>query len=154
MYDHVLVGTDGSETATRAVEAAARLAHAHDARLTIAYAFSSKLGRAAAEVPAQELDWRSTPGGIAESIVAEAVGVAQSAACGALRVDTRAEPGHPVAVLLALADELTPDAVVVGNADVRRPRVRRSVGHALTRRVAGDVVVVDTVGRRRRRPAA
>lgn len=149
MYDHVLVGTDGSATATKAVKAAARLAHAHRAKLTIAYAFDPRqpvpVSHHAVEA---EFTWRQSVGAMAEAIVTQAVGHAQAAACGGLVVDARAEPGPPVAVLLGFARDLRPDAVVVGNADLRRIRLRRSIGHALARRVSSDVVIVDTVGRR------
>ena len=147
MYNHVLVGTDGSDTATKAVEAAARLAQAHQARLTIAHAFDARQPRPAVASPMEaEMGWLASPGARAEAVVNQAVNRAQEVTCGGLSVDGVAEPGRPIAVMLALADELEPDAVVVGNADVHRLRVRRSIGHALSRRVRGDVVIVDTVG--------
>lgn len=92
-----------------------------------------------------EVSWRFTVGGAAEALVLAAADRAQSVAGADLRIDTRAEPGHPVPVLLALVRELEPDAVVVGNADVHRARVRPSIGHALSRKAIGDVVIVDTV---------
>jgi nucleotide-binding universal stress UspA family protein len=152
MYNHVLVGTDGSDTATRAVEAAARLAQAHQARLTIAHAFDARQPHPTVTSPvAAEMGWLASPGVRAEAVVNAAVNRAQEVACGGLSVEGVAEPGHPVTVMLAVADELEPDAVVVGNADIRRFRLRRSIGHALSRRVQGDVVIVDTVGANRAR---
>jgi nucleotide-binding universal stress UspA family protein len=147
VYEHVLVGTDGSVTASRAVEAAARLAHAHQARLTIVHAFPSAGTRphVASPVP-DELSWLQTPGGAADAVVASAIGIAQQAACGALVVDGRAEVGHPRAVLRALVDELRPDVVVVGNADARRSLTRRGLGAWLAGRTPADVVIVDTSG--------
>ena len=147
MYHHVLVGTDGSLTASRAVEAAARLAHAHRARLTIAHAFPpvGARRRTASPVP-EEFSWLQTPGGAADALVVRAVEVAQQAACGALTIDGRAEVGHPRGVLRALVDELRPDAVVVGNADARRSLTRRGLGTWLAGRTHADVVIVDTSG--------
>ena len=145
MYDHVLVGTDGSVTATRAVEAAARLAHAHDARLTIAHAFPPSVTRLRAGSPMpEEFSWLQTPGGAADALVLTAIEAAQQAACGALTVDGRAEVGHPRAVLRVLVDELQPDAVVVGNADARRSLTRRGLGTWLAGRTHADLVIVDT----------
>ena len=143
MYSHVLVGTDGSDTATRAVEAAARLARAHDARLTIVHAFRSGKRRIDRDCP-PEFNWWFTAGAMADEVVHAAAQSARTAADGALDVDVRHHTGAPVAVLLDVIDELKPDAVVVGNADVRRVRVRRSIGHALTRKTSVDVLVVDT----------
>lgn len=147
MYDHVLVGTDGSPTATRAVTAAAELAHVQNAKLTIGHAFS-------AHVPPEALDgfvdadlrWLAWPGTVAESALAGAVEHAQRVACGGLQVVGRAEPGDPVGVLAALAGELEVDVVVVGNADVWRRRFRRGIGAMVARRVLVDVIVVDTIG--------
>jgi hypothetical protein len=51
-------------------------------------------------------------------------------------------------VLLGFVEELEPDAVIVGNADLDRVRFHRSISHALSRRVHSDVVIVDTIGSR------
>jgi nucleotide-binding universal stress UspA family protein len=146
MYAHVLVGTDGSPTATRAVGAAARLAHAHGARLTVVHAFDPRPPRDVhhADRARDELGWRLTPGGAADVLVRDAADHAQAVACGALDVHVRAEPGHPVPVLLRAVAAVEPDAVVVGNADLRRPRVRRAIGPSLSRKAGVDVIIVDT----------
>jgi nucleotide-binding universal stress UspA family protein len=141
------------------VEAAARLAHAHEAKLTIVHAFQARrstFGRDAGVVPA-EFGWLLTVGSAAEALVTQAADRAQQVACGGLDIHTRVEPGHAVPVLLAVIRELEPDAVVVGNADVHRARLRRSIGHALSRQASSDIVIVETVrgrGTRDRRSAA
>jgi nucleotide-binding universal stress UspA family protein len=144
VYDHVLVGTDGSATATLAVEAAARLAEAHQAKLTIVHAFKPGAVPLVNDDVARDVSWHLTAGTIADKVVAVAEQLAQAAVGGRLDIETHPAPGKPVAVLLSAIDLLQPDAVVVGNADVRRVRMRRSVGHALSRRVRSDVVIVDT----------
>ena len=143
MYEHVLVGTDGSETATRAVATAARLAHAHHARLTIVHAFKSGQTIGAQDCP-KEFAWRLSAGNVADDIVKKAARSARSVVDDSLTIETHHSPGEPVTVLLDAIDKLNPDAVVVGNADVRGVRVRRSIGHALTRKASVDVIVVDT----------
>ncbi|MEY2424544.1 MAG: Universal stress protein family, partial [Actinomycetota bacterium] len=135
MYGHVLVGTDGSATATLAVEAAARLAKAHDARLTIVHAFRPGAVPMPPEDEAREFHWRYTAGAMADQLVGRAMRCAQAVVGGGLQIDTRSEPGKAVAVLVAAVDALRPDAVVVGNADIRAGRSYRSVGHSLSRRV-------------------
>lgn len=153
MYTHVLVGTDGSPTATKAVESAAQLAQVHRARLTIVHAFDAREpeprdGRGVDT----EFPWLRSTGTRAEALVNTAIDHALAAACGALHVDARTEPGRPVGVLLTLIEELEPDAVIVGNADRHRVQLRRTVGHALSRRVHSDVVIVDTIGHRAHPP--
>ena len=152
MYTHVLVGTDGSETAMRAVDAAARLAHAHDARLTVVHAFDSRTTVAPQDADGfrDEFGWKLTPGGAAEWLAYEAAEHARAVSCGALEVDAVAEPGHPVPVLLEAVQRLRPDAIVVGNADLRRPRLRRGIGPSLSRKADVDVIIVDTASERSR----
>ena len=152
MYSHVLVGTDGSDTAARAVDAAARLAHAHGARLTVVHAFGARRASSPSDLEGfrDEFGWQLTPGGAAESLVLAAADRARAAACGALEVDVVAEPGQPVPVLLEAVLRLQPDAVVVGNADLRRPRLRRGIGPSLSRRAPVDVIIVDTTESRPR----
>jgi nucleotide-binding universal stress UspA family protein len=127
VYDHVLVGTDGSMSSVRAVGTAARLARAHDARLTIANSFAVRSGGAAAR-----------------SLVDAAAQHAQAVASGDLAIDTRTEPGTTVSVLRALIAELRPDAVVVGNANVRRALGRSGRGDRRLRRTDRSIVIVDT----------
>lgn len=148
MYERVLVGTDGSTTATRAVEAAVRLAATHGAALTVAHAYrarpSAAQQRAWQQAP-EDFRWRLSVGSVGESTLDAAVATAR-ATCPWLDIDGRFEPGHPVRVLLRLVDQLDPDVLVIGN--------RGSIGRALARRAACDIVIVDTVGRRERRRTA
>jgi nucleotide-binding universal stress UspA family protein len=144
MYRHILVGTDGSTTASRAVESAARLAHAHHARLTIAHAFRARLTYTDPGPVPDDLAWLRSPGATADAIVANAAGLAQAVACGSLEVQVRPEVGTPRSVLRALMQELDPDAVVVGNADARRSFTGRGLGSNLVGRTRADVIVVDT----------
>lgn len=148
MYQHVLVGTDGSPTATRAVEAAARLAHAHHARLTIVHAFDARAAEPSVSPEVErELGWvLASSGARADGVVISATGRARAVTGDALDVSTVTCPGRPVEVMAATAAQLLADVVVVGNADVHRFRLGRSVGHALSRRVGADVVIIDTVG--------
>lgn len=154
MYAHVLVGTDGLPTGTHAVEAAALLAQAHHADLTVAHAFrpTRHAVHPDAALPV-EMRWMCSPGSVADGVVQDAVRRAQAVVCGGVGVVGRAEPGSPVPVLLALINELDVDAVVIGNADIRG-RGSRSVGRALSRQAACDVVIVDTAGRSERRRAS
>ncbi len=143
MYTHVLVGTDGSISSVRAVGTAARLAQAHHAKLTIAHSFGEQLRAIDDGAKAAKSDRRSTPRAAAERLVNAAADHAQDVAAGVLEIDTRAEAGTQVAVLSALIDELSPDAVIVGNGNVRRALSRTGHGHQLIRR-AESMVIVDT----------
>ena len=157
MYQRVLVGTDGSATGTRAVEAATRLAASSGAALTVAHAYRSRptpaQHRAWQQAP-EDFRWRLSVGSVGESTLDAAVATAR-AACPWIDIDGRFEPGPAVRVLLRLVDQIDPDVLVIGNRDMRgRPRLSPSVGRALSRRAPCDVVIVDTAGRRQQRRAA
>ena len=155
MYQRILVGTDGSDTATRAVEAAARFAAAQDAELVIAHVYSPRptpaQQRAWDQAP-QKLRWQLSTGSVGEQILHGAVRHVTKTTEGSVRVHGRCEPGRAVPVLLALVDELDPDLLVIGNRDMPvRIRARRSVSRALARRASCDVTIIDTLGRREHR---
>lgn len=155
MYARVLVGTDGSATATRAVEAAARLAMTHGAELVVAHAFSPRASgahrRAWLEAP-EDFRWQLSSGSMAEDTMEAAIRHARAVTGGSVPISGRFEPGTPVQVLLELIDDLDPDVLVIGNRDISaRIRTRRSVSRALVRRASCDVVLADTLGRRQQR---
>ena len=151
MYDRIIVGTDGSTTATRAVETAARVARAHNATLVVASAYVPKLTqqqKTCWEQTPEDARWRLSAGAMAEAVVEQAVDHALATAGTGLDVVSRAEPGDAVDVMLDLVTQVDASMLVVGNRP--RPGLRRlrgSVAGDLSRRAACDVLVVDTVGR-------
>jgi len=154
MYDCIIVGTDGSPTASLAVETAAQMARAHHAKLLVASAYMPKLTLEQKtswhELP-EDVYWRVSAGSKAEAVAADAADRARATAGGRLDVSCRAEPGDAVDVMLDLAGQVRADVMVVGNRP--RPglgRFRGSVARDLSRRAGCDVLIVDTVGRERR----
>ncbi|MBV8692427.1 MAG: universal stress protein [Actinobacteria bacterium] len=150
MYERIVVGTDGSKTATRAVETAAEVARAWDARLCVTAAYVPKLTADQrsnrAETP-ENVRWRLSAGAIAEAVVQDAIRIARAVGGDNLQVDGRAEPGKPVDVILQVAGTIDAGMVIVGNKGMAGwGRLRGSVGHTLTRRATCDVLVVDTIG--------
>jgi len=151
MYNCIIVGTDGSPTASLAVETAARMARAHHATLLVASAYVPRLTMEQKtswhELP-EDVYWRVSAGSKAEAVAADAVDRARNAGGGRIDVSGRAEPGDAVDVMLDLADKMQADVVVVGTRP--RPglgRLRGSVARDLSRRAGCDVLIVDTVGR-------
>ena len=115
-YRSVLVGTDGSESAERAVEHAAGLAKAFGARLTILPAFAPHaphdVQRAQAEAPA-DLQWMLTDASQAEDKAGS--GRALAARLGVKEVRTRVFRGDPAEALIDTADDVGADLIVVGS---------------------------------------
>lgn len=163
---HVVVGTDGSVTATAAVVRAATVAGALRARLTVVCAHSRAarppltagpgvLGHlagsatvsteeaTAADLP-PDVRWRVTRAAEAEEIVRRAAEVARR--CGCATVATRVVAGEPASVLLRMAAELPADLLVVGSKGMRSWArfVLGNVPDTVARQAPCDVLVVRT----------
>jgi nucleotide-binding universal stress UspA family protein len=138
VFDVVAVGSDGSDTADRAVEAAAELARRFDARLVLVSAFSR--GEDRPPGPEAELEWRSSPGArLRERLSRMERRLRQQGVDCSVSVDE----GDPGEVLVRLADECAADVLVVGNKGMRR-RVLGSVPNTVTHKARCSVLVVKT----------
>lgn len=115
MFERIVVGTDGSETAGEAVRHAVELASATDAKLDVVSAFEP--------VPAARLreEEQEVPGDVAHAVgPREDVNVVLDAAEGLAKqadVEVRTHPreGEPADAILDVAEEVGADLIVVGN---------------------------------------
>jgi nucleotide-binding universal stress UspA family protein len=115
LFQRIVVGTDGSDTAAEAVRHATELAKATGGKLTIVSAFEP--------VPQERLreEASEVPGDVAYGIgPREDVNVTLEGAAGAPReagvdVDTHAREGDPADAILDVAEEVKADLIVVGN---------------------------------------
>lgn len=115
-YQSIVVGTDGSATAERAVVQGATLATGAGARLIVVSAYSPGEGSGAGiDVDSVPSDIRHT---LTDRVQAEELaqrGRALARDAGAAKVVVQAEPGDPSRVLLAVAGEFAADLIVVGS---------------------------------------
>jgi nucleotide-binding universal stress UspA family protein len=146
MYKVILVGTDGSETAGKAVSAAADVARSLGAELHIASAFrpGSVAAGMAAAAGAPLVDT-----GVHHAMLEEAAKQVSEKAvetyAGGLNAHAHAIPGDAVDVILDTAVGVGADLIVVGSKGMRGARryigsVPNSVAHG----AACDVLVVKT----------
>ena len=145
-YAHVVVGTDGSATATEAVRHAAGLAAAFAAKLTIVTAFApdpERAARAQAEAP-EELRWAVTDAAIASERAAAARKEAREA--GAAEVDIHVEAGDPAEVVLGTAQLRGADVIVVGSKGMTSPTrfLVGSIPNKISHHAPCDVIIVHT----------
>jgi nucleotide-binding universal stress UspA family protein len=116
MFRSIVVGTDGSETAGKAVREAIELAKSVGASLDIVSAYepvsSQRLREEARQAP-QDLQWTITPREDVEATLAEAAESAAAAGLG--EVETYAREGDPADAILDVAEERGSDLIVVGN---------------------------------------
>jgi nucleotide-binding universal stress UspA family protein len=109
------VGTDGSDTATRAVREAVELASAVGAGLELVSSYSpasqQRLREESRGAPA-DVQWAINPRQATEETLAAASEMAREAGVSAT---THARQGDPADAILAVAEEREADLVIVGN---------------------------------------
>jgi nucleotide-binding universal stress UspA family protein len=147
-YRKVLVGTDGSASSFRAVEAAGRVAADSGAKLIMACAYQpmSDKERARAGDQLGDLAYKvegSTPADDALRAARE-----RAIAAGATDVEGVAVAGDAVDTLLELAADREVDLLVVGNRGLNSlaGRLLGSVPASLSHRARCDVLIVRTTG--------
>jgi nucleotide-binding universal stress UspA family protein len=143
-YSRVIVGTDGSETSYRAVDRAASIARESGAQLILVTAYRP-LSQREREDAAQQLGaeaYKVMGSHPAEDVLREA-----SQRVGSdVAVDTVAQEGEPVDVLIRTATERQADLLVVGNRGLNSltGRLLGSVPSVVTHRASCDVLIVAT----------
>jgi nucleotide-binding universal stress UspA family protein len=115
MYNCIVVGTDGSETAHVAVQTAVRLAQAVGGEVAIVSAYAP-VSEARQQVEAQDapedVQWRFSASEKADAVLESAAAEAQVAGVTAAKY---AREGDATSAILAVADERNADLIVVGN---------------------------------------
>jgi nucleotide-binding universal stress UspA family protein len=115
MFKSIVVGTDGSATATEAVRQAVELAHAVGAKLELVSAYepvpAQRLADERREAP-EDLQWAITPREDVDAMLEAAATVAREAQ---VEVDVYPRQGDPADALLDVAEEREADLIVVGN---------------------------------------
>lgn len=144
-YQSVIVGTDGSETAERAVRQAAALAVEHDGRLVIVTAYEPHGDELVEKAGApDELKWMLTDRVQAEELARR--GQALAGEQGATRVTVQAIAGSPADVLLETAVDFGADCIVVGSVGLTSAArfVLGSVASSVAHHAPCDVLIVHT----------
>ena len=143
MVSTVAVGTDGSGTASKAVQAAVDLAARFEARIVFLSVYHPKsslgLGGAMTEAP-DEIQWSINPEEEVDKILSEAEQLAEERG---LRWASEAQMGEPAEVLVRLADKYEADVLVIGNRGMHR-RVLGSVPNSVTHSANCTVFLVKT----------
>jgi nucleotide-binding universal stress UspA family protein len=114
MFRSIVVGTDGSETAGKAVAEAAQLAQQVGAKLLVVSAYEPVSGqrlRDEAQQAPGDLQWMVNPREDVDATLREAAGAAGEG----IEVETFARQGDPADAILDVAEEQGADLIVVGN---------------------------------------
>ena len=145
MFSNIVVGTDGSDTAALAVTLAADLAKQHGAVIHLVNAYKLSTGGVAVAhagalaVADQGVSGEVLRGG-SEKLLTE---VAKT--MSGISVNTRAVMGNPADVVIAIAEEVGADLIVVGSKGMRGARrVIGSVPNTIAHRAPCHVLIAKT----------
>jgi nucleotide-binding universal stress UspA family protein len=115
LFKSIVVGTDGSETATEAVRQALDLAKQVGAKLELVSAYEpvsdQRLRREKSEAP-EDVQWMVNPREDVDATLRDAKEMADEAGVGA---ETYARQGDPADAILDVAEEQKADLIIVGN---------------------------------------
>jgi len=116
MFHSIVVGTDGSDTATQAVRQAIELARAVGARIELVSAYEpvsdARLREESIQRVPQDLHWMIYP---REDVQATLEAAAAEIRAAGVDVDVFARQGDPADAILDVAEERGSDLIVLGN---------------------------------------
>lgn len=143
MSDKIVVGTDGSETAQRAVDEAVRLTKALDGELHVVTAYRALRGAKISGAPEGAAKvWAPLPDSQAQAILDEAVSQVRVAG---VKVEPHLLESDPADALIEVANQVGARMIVVGNRGMAGPRrVLGSVPNTVSHAAGCNVLIVST----------
>ena len=143
MLQTIAVGTDGSDTARRAVDFAMDMAERFEAKVVFASAYrpvsETRLTRERDAAPG-DVQWSVNPNQEVEQVLRDAEDVARERG---LQFASEARTGDPADVLVSIAADSGADVLVVGNKGMHR-RVLASVPNTVSHKAPCSVMIVKT----------
>lgn len=114
--ERIVVGTDGSETANKAVEQAIELSAALNAELELVNAFEvpsqAKLERMRNEIPDPDFAFAADPANQSEVMLSR---LSEKAKAAGVKVRTWSQGGDAASFIIDVATDTDADLIVVGN---------------------------------------
>lgn len=143
MFSSIVVGTDGSETADRALTRAFEMARLTGARLHVVSAYAPAPTRVTGGAPpAEAAEWSVRSDFEVEGVLDRATSRGRA---DGVEVETRAPKGDPADAILEVASETGADLIVLGSRGMQGARrVLGSVPNKVSHRAPCDVLIVQT----------
>ena len=147
MFRSIVVGTDGSDTATQAVRQAIELARSVGARIELVSAYEpvsdARLREESIVVP-KDLHWMINPREDVLATLEEAAGEIRAAG---VEVEMFARQGDPADAILDVAEEIGADLIVVGNKGMTGAKrfLLGSVPNKVSHHAPCSVLIIRTV---------
>lgn len=143
MFSKIVVGTDGSETAAQAVALAVELAKQHRATLHLVIGVHTP---AAVSVPSGGASVSDPQGGALLRRAAQQMLEDVAQGVEDLEVEIHTDVGDPADVIVAVADRVGADLIVVGSKGMRGTRrILGSVPNSVAHKAGCHVLVAKTV---------
>jgi nucleotide-binding universal stress UspA family protein len=143
MIQTIAVGTDGSDTASKAVEFALDLAEKYGSHVVVASSYrpvrEDRLRQEQKDAPT-DIQWSINP---MEDVNAALREVEEKAKQRGLEATSEAREGDPADVLCDIAEQHNADLLIVGNKGMQR-RVLGSVPNSVSHKAPCSVVIVKT----------
>jgi nucleotide-binding universal stress UspA family protein len=145
MFSLIVIGTDGSETASHALGQAIELAAPLGATLHVVSAYEpvkpARLHAEAKETP-EDWQWAISP---QEDVEVTLSAAADAATAAGVESQTHARPGDPVDAIIGVAEELSADLIVVGNKGMTgAKRFLGSVPNSVSHHAPCSVLIIRT----------
>ena len=143
MIKTVAVGTDGSDTAAKAVDFAIDLAERYEAEIVFISAYKAaseeRRQRESRDAP-EDVQWQFSASEDVDPALRDAE---ESAKERGLKAKSEAREGEPSKVLVELAEKHNADVLVIGNKGMQR-KVLGSVPNTVSHKAPCSVVIVKT----------
>jgi nucleotide-binding universal stress UspA family protein len=143
MLERIAVGTDGSETAEKAVDFAIDLAEKYGSQLVVASSYrpvgEDRVRKDQEDAP-QDIQWSINP---TQDVDATLRAAEEKAKKRGLKTTSEAREGDPADVLCEIAEQHGADLLVVGNKGMQR-RILGSVPNSVSHKAPCSVVIVKT----------
>jgi nucleotide-binding universal stress UspA family protein len=148
MFTSIVVGTDGSHTATEAVRQAIALARSVGARIELVSAYEpvpeSRLREDSVHAPQEDLHWMVN---VREDVLATLEAAAGEIREAGIEVEVFARQGDPADAILDVAEERGSDLIVVGNEGMTGAKrfLLGSVPNKVSHHAPCSVLIIRTV---------
>jgi nucleotide-binding universal stress UspA family protein len=148
MFTSIVVGTDGSDTATEAVRQAIALARSVGARIELVSAYEpvpeSRLREESVHAPEEDLHWMVN---VREDVLATLETASAAIRAAGIEVEVFARQGDPADAILDVAEERGSDLIVVGNEGMTGAKrfLLGSVPNKVSHHAPCSVLIIRTV---------
>jgi nucleotide-binding universal stress UspA family protein len=143
MFKSIVVGTNGTETADKAVSRAVEWAKLTGAALHVVSAYEPAPAHVGgSRPPAEAAEWAVTPHFKVDAVLDRATDIARA---DGLDVEVHGPKGDAASAILSAAEEYDADLIVLGSKGMQGARrVLGSVPNTVSHRASCDVLIVQT----------